>query len=76
VSEPHIRAIRFDHRGGTYHNVTIDCGLPAYDRIVPPAGEDHAFDYPTYPNTVEVAVSPTGRSVRVWLNGKKMTVEP
>jgi hypothetical protein len=60
----------FEHRGGVYRTIKVSAGKPTTERIVPPAGEDHAFDFENYPVTVEVTVSPTGRSVHVHVNGE------
>jgi hypothetical protein len=39
------------------------------ERIVPPAGDDYAFEVERWARDVEVYVSRTGRSVRVWVDG-------
>lgn len=38
------------------------------ERIVPPAGEDYAFDR----DVVEVYASPTGRSIRLFVDGAEV----
>lgn len=57
---------------GTSQGVIVRAGFPKVEHIVPPAGEDYAFYRKNYPVTVEVAVSPKGRSVRVYVNGKQV----
>lgn len=52
-----------------YRQVAINAGPLGYERIVPPAGEDYAFDVARWKRRVEVVVSPTGRSVRVFVDG-------
>lgn len=52
----------------------VRAGPRGSERIVPPAGERHAFDRPRWARTVEVYVSPKGRSVRVWVDG--VEIEP
>lgn len=54
---------------GHHQFVMVDAGAPWVEHIVPPAGEDYAFDRTRRPVRVEVAVSPTGRSVSVFVNG-------
>lgn len=49
--------------------LTVRLGNDGTQRIVPPAGERFAFDRTIWRRTVECAVSPTGRSVRVWVDG-------
>lgn len=52
-----------------YQRVEVRAGPLPSKRIVPPAGEAHAFDVPQWKRRVVVASSPTGRSVRVWVDG-------
>lgn len=52
-----------------YRTVNVRAGWRGRRRIVPPAGEAHAFDVDDYAREVEVTVSPTGRSVRVYVDG-------
>jgi len=47
-------------------------GRRGVKHIVPPAGEDHAFDVDQWAREVEIYVSPTGRSVRVWVDGNEV----
>ena len=55
-----------------YEQMRIEAGRPRTRRIIPPAGADHAFDIEVWPVRVEVYVSPTGRSVRVFVNGTEV----
>jgi hypothetical protein len=55
-----------------YRNIRVRAGRPHTERIVPPAGEDFAFEVQRWGHEVLVCVSPTGRSVRVWLDGVEM----
>ncbi len=52
-----------------YRGLIIGAGNRGTERIVPPAGEDYAFDRQRWARRVEVSVSPAGRSVRVWVDG-------
>lgn len=52
-----------------YTVMTIDAGNRGTERVVPPAGEEHAFDRQLWARHVQVSVSPTGRSVRVFVDG-------
>jgi len=55
-----------------YETFIVRAGYRGKERIVPPAGEDHAFEIERWARRVEVSVSPTGRSVRVWVDGKEV----
>jgi len=72
VSLFNISHYRFHHRGGEYETVKIRCAPTTVEHVVPPAGEDHAWDFQHYRRTVEVTVSPTGRSVQVYVDGKRV----
>lgn len=50
----------------------VDCVPTTTTRIVPPAGDEYAFDVQHYRRQVEVYVSPSGRSVRVWVDGEEV----
>lgn len=52
-----------------YATMTIAAGNRGTERIVPPAGEEHAYDHQRWARSVQVTVSPTGRSVRVFVDG-------
>lgn len=52
-----------------YSVMTIDAGNRGTERVVPPAGEAYAFDRQLWARSVQVSVSPTGRSVRVFVDG-------
>ena len=47
-------------------------GCRGTERIVPPAGEDYAHDRDLWAREVEVYISRTGRSVRVWVDGTEV----
>jgi hypothetical protein len=66
----HIKFRRFTMQG--YDILNIGAGHRGTKRIVPPAGEDYAFDVPKWARQVEVVVSPTGRSVRVFVDGQEV----
>jgi hypothetical protein len=72
MSHYEIRQFTFEHKGGVYENVKIGAGRRVTKRIVPPAGEAYAFKVDTWDTMVEITVSPTGRSVQVFVNGKKV----
>ena len=67
-----IRRYNFDHRGERWQVLKVDIWPTWVEHIVPPAGEDHAFDFQHYKRRVEISVSPTGRSVRIWVDGKEI----
>ena len=67
-----IHRISYKHRGGFWRNLRVDICPTWVERIVPPAGEDHAFFFQHYKRKVEISVSPTGRSVRIWVDGKEI----
>jgi hypothetical protein len=50
----------------------VDAGDRGTERIVPPAGETYAFTRKRWARRVEVYVSPTGRSVRVYVDGREV----
>jgi hypothetical protein len=52
--------------------VDIRAGFRGTERVVPPAGEDHAYDRDLWERHVQVYVSPTGRSVRVFVDGQEI----
>lgn len=55
-----------------YGVMEIAAGPLPPERIVPPAGEDYAFTVPRWRRRVQISVSPTGKSVRVWVDGKEV----
>ncbi len=57
---------------GGYEGVIVRAGRRGVTHIVPPAGEKYAFDRQEWARRVEVSVSPTGRSVRVWVDGQEI----
>lgn len=60
-------------RGMSDYTVLHVDAVPTFvERIVPPAGEAYAFDVQHYRRRIEVHVSPTGRSVRVWVDGEEV----
>jgi hypothetical protein len=63
----------FTHDGAL--SLTVKAGRWRDERVVPPAGEEHAFTRRVWPHRVVVAVSPTGRSVRVWVNGRRIDLK-
>jgi hypothetical protein len=52
--------------------VTVRAGFRGMERVVPPAGEMHAFEQDLWERDVQVYVSRTGRSVRVWVDGNEV----
>lgn len=57
-----------------YVLVTVDAGPRGQERVAPPAGEEYAYDRPLWARRVEVTVSPTGRSARVWVDGVEIPI--
>ena len=65
-------SVQIEHGSYTldgYTMMTITAGNRGTERVVPPAGEAHAFDRQLWARHVQVSVSPTGRSVRVFVDG-------
>ena len=54
-----------------YRGLIVHAGRCRTERIVPPAGEAHAFDRNVWDHRIEVSVSPTGRSVQVYIDGER-----
>jgi hypothetical protein len=52
--------------------IVVEAGVRTTERVVPPAGEAYAFDRHIWTRRVEVYVSATGRSVRVWVDGQEV----
>lgn len=63
-----------DGRSDGAVSVEIQAGISETVRVVPPAGEEHAYDRVDWPHRVTVYVSPTGRSVRIWIDGDEIEV--
>lgn len=57
---------------GKYAVLNVRAGNRGTERVVPPAGEDYAFDRQLWARRVQVSVSPSGRSVRVWVDGQEI----
>lgn len=67
---PAFDVSHYEHEG--YRVLHVRAGNEGTKRIVPPAGERYAFDSQQWTRRVEVSVSPTGRSVRVWVDGQEV----
>ena len=63
--------VRLASKAG-YEAVIVNAGTRKVERVVPPAGEEYAFDRVVWKHRVEVSVSPTGRSVRVWVDNEEV----
>lgn len=55
-----------------YAHLIVRCGTKKTVLVVPPAGEKYAFDRDVWSHRVDVAVSPTGRSVQVFVDGERV----
>ena len=55
-----------------YQQIRIGAGECTSERIVPPAGDDYAFTVDTWSCNVEITVSPSGRSVQVFVDGERV----
>jgi hypothetical protein len=66
---PESRVTKFRFRG--YQQVTVHAGRHHTEHVVPCAGEEYAFDREWSDHTITISVSPTGRSVRVWIDGEE-----
>lgn len=73
ISRVQVDASAFDRRRrGTHREVIVEAGHRGRRRVVPPAGDDYAFDVDEWARRVVVSVSPTGRSVRVFVDGQEI----
>lgn len=55
-----------------YRVLIIRAGHRGTERIVPPAGEKHAFEVDLWAREVQVCMSPKGRSVRVFVDQREV----
>lgn len=55
-----------------YQTLIVSAGDRGVEHVVPPAGDAYAFDRRLWARRVEVTVSPTGRSVRVFVDGDEV----
>lgn len=60
--------VAYAERDG-YQALSVRAGRRDVTHVVPPAGERYAFDRQEWSRLVQVSVSPTGRSVRVFVDG-------
>ena len=67
---PVFEVSHYEHEG--YHVLNVRACNRGEKRIVPPAGEDYAFEVTDWAKRVEISVSPAGRSVRVWIDGEEV----
>lgn len=62
--------VRFRSRDpGPWTIHKIGAGVPTVRKVTPAAGDSYAYEVVEYPRNIEVAVSPSGRSVRVYVDG-------
>lgn len=52
--------------------VIVDAGPRGSTRIVPPGGDEYAYERDEWARRVEVSVSPAGRSVRIFVDGQEV----
>lgn len=52
--------------------IIVEAGRRGVEHIVPPAGEKYAFDRQLWRRRVDVFISKTGRSVRVFVDGEEV----
>jgi hypothetical protein len=73
-----VRRLVVPNRGpdDLYRVLQVDAGARGSRRVVPPAGEAHAFDVALWARRVSVSVSPSGRSVRVFVDGVEIPKIP
>lgn len=64
----HIEADITEWQG--YETVAVRAGKKQTRTVVPPAGKDYAYEFADWPVRVGVTVSPAGRVVHVYVNGK------
>ena len=55
-----------------YQEVEVRAGKHETVHVVPPAGEQYAYDREDWSERITVTISPTGRSVRVYRNGREL----
>lgn len=68
----HVGEWTYDAGRGTYRTLDVKAGRRGIERVVPPAGEAYAFDRLLWARHVQVTVSPSGRSVRVYVDGQEV----
>jgi hypothetical protein len=66
----HLSLSLYEHDG--YEIAHVRAGHRGVKRIVPPAGERYAFDVDQWARRIEVSVSPTGRSIRIYVDGREV----
>lgn len=82
MTNPQIDVTHYDlsgivHKGRPLGNeVVVRAGNRGKKRVVPPAGKRYAFDRQLWDREVTVYVSPTGRSVRVYVDGAEIKKKP
>lgn len=67
-----VKEFTFGHRDGIYTVLDVSCVPTFVETIVPPVGEDWAFDVQHYRRHIQISVSPTGRSVQVFVDGRRI----
>jgi hypothetical protein len=67
---PSIDIAWFETNGNVQADIKV--GNRGTKRVVPPAGERYAFEVTEWARRVTVSVSPSGRSVRVWVDGHEI----
>lgn len=58
-----------DKRRGRYETVSVKADLMKTETVTAPG---HSWERKTYRHNVQVYVSPTGRSVQIFVNGNKV----
>lgn len=66
----HLDVAFATYEGG--EQATVRAGFRGAERIVPPAGDDYAFNRDIWMHEVSVYVSPGGRSVRLFIDGNEI----
>ena len=61
-------------RHAGYVWLRINAGPRPPTHHVPPAGDEYAYDRAEWARRIEVSVSPTGRSARVWVDGVEIPI--
>lgn len=55
-----------------YGVVLLDAGWRGTETVTVPAGPEYSYEADRWARRIELSISPTGRSVRVWVDGNEV----
>jgi hypothetical protein len=70
MTDPDYEITEFVFQG--YTIIKFDVGRREVKRVVPPAGENYAFDVQKWARRIQVSISPTGRNVHIHVDGTEV----